>query len=137
MNNFVFLLYVISIIGTETAGLTEQRVGLDKFVPPLFGCNVNWVLGINGTFCEWCEVMFTALMRELNRAYNPSSIYTDSRDINDKAVAKFDLKGACFINWFVGTSFIHMVSDIQFHRFSAFRNSNWFFFINVCRIFHR
>jgi len=132
-----FLLFSISLSCVNSALFNKEISILEQFGPEKEGCNVNWILDKNGV-CAWCERMFEHLIQELIGRYTTFSVYTE---IKEGETAVFDLKGTCFINWFMfmaKMSIELLFPSIVFHRFSENRNEDWFIFLDVrIRLFHR
>jgi len=111
---FTLLFSILWLICVNSALYNKEISILEQFNPDKEGCNVNWILEKNGV-CAWCERMFDHLIQALIGSYTTSSVYTETE--GTEAVS-FDLKGTCFINWFMATTFQLLFLSLEFHRFS-------------------
>jgi len=109
---------------------SQQVLTIKEFTPPQIGCSVNWVLEISNS-CTWCEIMFDYFMLSLTEDYTLFSIYTET---NENSSVGYDLKGTCFINWFMATNFEQLTRIIESNMFSKYRKEDWFIFIDVSLI---
>jgi len=116
----------------------ERGSWLEQVLPPEKGCNINWSVNTAETRVWW-EGIFVELMEGLGRTYSPSSIYTQTyysydftlRGIKSNLSLDFDVKGTCFLNWFMGTDFKELETIVLHRLFSKDRNDDWFLFIDV------
>jgi len=104
-----------------------QTIYFESFVPSV-RCNFNWVLTLDRN-CTWCEAMFMAFIPPLTRSHNPSSIYTENKENNISWTS--DLKGTCFVNWFIGINFELLTEVVQSHGSIQHESEKWIIFIDV------
>jgi len=126
------LLDVLTILLSIVSGNTVP--GLKRFIPPSEeGCTIIWILELDSNHtCSWCELMFDQLMPSLAKDFIPSSIYSET---SNNEIFAFDLKGICFINWFMSTKFVQLVEILKSHKLGQYRPNHWFVYINVSWLF--
>jgi len=129
---FTFCTTAAPVYGFSDNKILPKQASLntDHFIPRNEGVNINWVMD-QQRGCEWCDTIFSKLMKGLTENYSPSSIYTE---VNIKSLIGFDLKGTCFLNWFLGTEFDKLATILKSHLFSRERNEDWFIFLDVSLI---
>jgi len=128
---FAFTISRVRSVYDHHYSIQQQEVALDQFTPSQLGCNVNWVLNNDSVYCEWCDILFFELMKVLTNVYSPSSLYTEEGMKNFTSDVYFDLKGTCFVNWFIATNYVFFAQLIEYSQFSKYRNDDWFVFLTV------
>jgi len=71
------------------------------------------------------------LMDSLTHAHSPSYIHTESRTVTGNATIQFDLKGSCFINWFLGTTYEQFFAMLLLNGARQLQVDDWFVFMDV------
>jgi len=127
---FIKILTIIFCNFASSNGQIDQHKSMyfdfESFIPSA-RCNIDWILYANRS-CTWCERLFMDFMPNLTRSYTLSSILAGTKE----NVSWFtDLKGTCFLNWFMGTNFELLAEVIKLHRFIEHQNENWIIFIDV------
>jgi len=127
ISQFNILSIILCIFGSSNGQYyQEQSMYVESFIPSV-SCNINWILNADQS-CTWCGTMFMDFMPRLTCSHIPSSIHTGTKE---SFYWSTDLKGNCFMNWFMGTNFEVLAKVVQSHRFIEHQNENWIIFIDV------
>jgi len=116
--------------------LSQQRAALEHLIPLEHSCIINWILE-TGPNCEWCEAMFSPLIRGLTQEYHPSSIrIIDATASPENEFWNVDLKGTCSVNWFMAENFKKILDIVESPKSNRPKIDDWFLYIRVSFVFY-